>query len=252
MPRPLGQHFLYRAEILERIAEAACPAHEELVLEIGAGDGALTAHLLPRARRVIAVELDARLARALRARFPGDPRLEILQANILDVDLRQWGPLVVAGNLPYYISTPILQRVSELGPLLKRAALLVQREVAERVSAAPGSRQYGFLSVCVQLSASPEILFRVSRRAFSPPPKVESALLRLTPRAAPLVDFAEQAAFLEFAGRCFRYKRKTLRNNLAAFYDPVELEALPESALRAEQLSLQQLVALYRRLARRH
>lgn len=248
MPRPLGQHFLRRTALLEKIAQAACPTREPVVVEIGAGEGALTERLLQRADRVVAIEVDARLVEVLRRRFSAHPGLEIVPQDVLEVDLARWGPAVVAGNLPYYISSPILERIAELGPALKRAVLLLQQEVAERVVARPGSRRYGLLSVRVQSAAEAEILFRVPARAFSPPPKVESAAVRLTPRAEPLMTPAERAAFLEFAARCFRRKRKTIRNNLAGFCSAELLAQIPCARLRAEQLSLPELWALYRRL----
>ncbi len=237
--------------MLERIARLACPTVEPLVIEIGAGSGSLTRRLLPRAERLIAIEIDPRLAARLQARFPEDPRLEVLAADVLGLDLTQWGPAVVAGNLPYYISSPILERVLALGPLLKRAVLLVQQEVAERLAAAPGSRAYGLLSVRAQLAATPEILLRVPPSAFSPPPKVSSALVRLAPRAEPLLPWSEQPCFVRFAARCFRYKRKTLRNNLTAPSERRLLACSEEASLRAEQLPLERLIALYRRLHRR-
>jgi 16S rRNA (adenine1518-N6/adenine1519-N6)-dimethyltransferase len=251
VPRRLGQHFLKRADILERIARLACPAPEPLVIEIGAGSGSLTRRLLPRAERLIAIEIDPRLAARLQARFPDEPRLAVLAADVLRLDLTQWGPAVVAGNLPYYISSPILERVLALGPALKRAALLVQQEVAERLAAAPGSRAYGLLSVRAQLATTPEILLRVPPSAFSPPPKVSSALVRLAPRAELPLPWSEQPRFLEFAARCFRHKRKTLRNNLRAPSEQRLLAGSPEASLRAEQLPLDRLIALYRRLHRR-
>lgn len=245
MARRLGQHFLIRHNLLERIAAAACPSLEPLVIEIGPGQGALTGHLLPRAGRVVAIELDAALAGGLARRFPEAAHLEVLHADVLDADLRQWGPAVVAGNLPYYISSPILERILSLGPLWKRAVVLVQREVAERLTAVPGTRDYGFLSVRTQLAATAEILFRVPPSAFRPPPKVDSAVVRLTPKpAAPIPD-----GLIEFVGRCFLHKRKTLRNNLAPFYGKETVEAWPEASLRAEQLPVERFVQLFERLA---
>jgi 16S rRNA (adenine1518-N6/adenine1519-N6)-dimethyltransferase len=164
---------------------------------------------------------------------------------VLATDLAQWGPAVVVGNLPYYITSPIVEKVLALGPLLMRAIFLVQKEVALRLAAAPGSRDYGYLSVATQSTAKVEYLFKVPPGAFSPPPKVESAVVRLTP-CEPLVEDA--AAFLTFASRCFRQKRKTLRNNLSAFYDKRSIEIQPEAGLRAEQVSIVQLADLHRRL----
>jgi 16S rRNA (adenine1518-N6/adenine1519-N6)-dimethyltransferase len=246
--RRLGQHFLIRPSILQHLAEAACPGPEPLVVEIGPGRGALTELLLPRAAQVVAVEIDPRLAESLRERFRDAAGLTVLEADVLDCDLSQWGPAVVAGNLPYYITSPILERIFALGPLLLRAVVLTQREVSERLTAHPGTRAYGYLTVLTNLFTAPEILFRVPPGAFSPPPKVESAAVRFMPRP-PVPDLPNPAAFLEFAGRAFQHKRKTLRNNLQPFYGKQAAD-WPEARLRAEQLSLEQLLDLYRRAAR--
>jgi 16S rRNA (adenine1518-N6/adenine1519-N6)-dimethyltransferase len=243
---PLGQHFLNRPDTLARIAEAACPEPEPLLIEIGPGQGSLTALLLERARRVVAIEFDPSLVERLRLRFAHQAHLEVVHADVLQTDLAQWGPAVVAGNLPFYITSPILDRVLSLGPLLRRAVFLVQREVAERLVAPPGGRDYGFLSVRTQFFARPRILFGVPASAFQPPPKVDSAVVVLDPHPPALAD---PASFLAFAGRCFQHKRKTLRNNLAALYP--RITGSLEASLRAEQLSLDQLVDLHRRLTER-
>ena len=242
MGQRLGQHFLQSTPILKRIAAAVCPAPEPLVIEIGPGKGALTRHLLERAERLVAIELDPELAAGLEG---SDPKLTVVSADVLATDLAQWGPVVVAGNLPYYITSPIIEKVLGLGSLLTRAIFLVQKEVALRLAATPGSRDYGYLSVATQSTAKVEYLFKVPPGAFSPPPKVESAVVRLTPHELLVED---QVAFLEFASRCFRQKRKTLKNNLSTFYDKSSIEAQPESGLRAEQVSIAQLVDLHRRL----
>ena len=242
----LGQHFLTQASILERLAEAACPSPEPLVVEIGPGRGALTEFLLARAGRVVAIEIDPHLAESLRHRFRNAPGLTVLQADVLQTGLAQWGPAVVAGNLPYYITSPILERIFSLGPLLRRAIVLTQKEVADRLAAHPGARRYGYLTVLANLFTQPELLFRVPPCAFSPPPKVDSAAVRLTPRP-PLAALPDPAPFLQFAGRAFRHKRKTLRNNLEPFYGR-QAALWPEARLRAEQLSLDQLLDLYRRV----
>lgn len=241
----LGQHFLTRRAIAERLAEAACPTREALIIEIGPGRGALTEFLLPRAERVVAIEIDPRLAEHVRQRFVGAGALTILEADVLETDLGQWGPAVVAGNLPYYITSPILARIFALGPLLRRAILLMQKEVAERLVARPGTRDYGYLTVETNLFTVPEIVFTIPPGAFSPAPKVDSAAVRLTPRL-PLPGVPAPARFLEFVSRAFRHKRKTLRNNLAPFYG-TEAASWPGASLRAEQLSLEQFVDLYRR-----
>ncbi len=175
----LGQHFLVRQTILESIAEAACPEIGGTIVEIGPGRGALTAHLLARAERVVAIEIDPVLVQYLRAKFRDEERLTIVEADVLKADLAQWGAVSVAGNVPYYITSPILEKTLRLGAQLIRAVFLVQKEVAERLTAHPGSRDYGYLSVQTQLFSSPELLFSVPAAAFRPPPKVDSAVVRL-------------------------------------------------------------------------
>ncbi len=232
MGRPLGQHFLFHPGILEKIAAAACGHGCAHVVEIGCGPGGLTRKLLERAERVTGIEADARLAARLREQFAGEPRFELIEGDVLEVDFAPLMPAVVCGNIPYYITGPILRKTLALGRGLERAVFLVQREVAERLAAAPGSRDYGFLSVAAQALCEVEKLFAVKAGAFHPPPKVESAVVRLTPRAVPRVP--DPAAFLAFAELCFRHKRKTLRNNLG-------MDGIPFAARRAEQLSVEEL-----------
>jgi 16S rRNA (adenine1518-N6/adenine1519-N6)-dimethyltransferase len=247
LPRKLGQHFLTRPAILARIAKAACLEREPLVIEIGAGRGALTGHLLECAERVIAIEVDSELVAHLLQRFAGEPRLRVVHADILATDLTQWGPAVVAGNLPYYITSPVIERTLAMGDLLHRAVMLIQKEVANRLTAKPNSRDYGFLSVATQMFADAETLFKVPPSAFSPPPKVDSAVVRLTPRRMPV--HSDPTPLLAFIGLCFRQKRKTLRNNLGPIFGAQRVDPLPEAPLRAEQLTLEQFRALYRKLA---
>jgi 16S rRNA (adenine1518-N6/adenine1519-N6)-dimethyltransferase len=246
VPRRLGQHFLRSPSILGRIAAAAVPDVPCPVVEIGPGKGALTDHLLERAQHVYAVEVDSVLVHYLQQKFRDAKNLSILNADILKADLTQWGRIAVAGNLPYYITSPIVEKVLGLGPLLQRGVFLVQKEVAERLTTGPGSRDYGFLTVQTALFADARILFTVPPGAFQPPPKVDSAVVLLEPRPQPLVADAE--GFLRFASVCFRQKRKTLRNNLAAEYPREGLDSLPEASKRAEQLSVPELASLYERL----
>ncbi len=247
MGRRLGQHFLVRESILSSIAAAACPEPGETVIEIGPGRGALTRHLLERAGRVVAVEIDPVLAQYLREKFRDSPKLEIVESDVLRAALDAYGPVAVAGNLPYYITSPIVEKTLALGPLLRRAVFLVQQEVAARLAASPGTRDYGYLSVAAQLRAEVTILFPVSRAAFRPPPKVDSAVVRLL-RRAEASSPAEVAALVKFAGLCFRQKRKTIRNNLLGTYPKERLDALQEAGRRAEQLSIGELAALHRKL----
>jgi 16S rRNA (adenine1518-N6/adenine1519-N6)-dimethyltransferase len=251
--RRLGQHFLARKSILDRIAKTACgdPASGDripTVIEIGPGKGALTESLLECAERVIAIEVDTYLVHYLRQKFrePVEQgRLLLIEGDILKTDLSQWGRVPIVGNLPYYITSPILERVFSSAGTWERAVFLMQAEVAARLAAEPGGRDRGYLSVLTQLHSKPEVLFDVPRVAFRPPPKVDSAVVLLTPGKSPVDD---TAAFLRFASACFRMKRKTLRNNLAPAYGRERVDGLAEAGLRAEQLSVEQLVALYRKL----
>jgi 16S rRNA (adenine1518-N6/adenine1519-N6)-dimethyltransferase len=247
--RKLGQHFLIRGSVLERIARAACPEQEPLVVEIGPGRGALTARLLPRTERLIAIELDPYLVAFVRRKFAGESRLEVIEGDALETDLGQWGPAVITGNLPYYAATAILARALELGPLLRRAVFLVQKEVGARAAATAGSRDYGYLSVATQLYADVEALCEVPAAAFHPPPAVDSAVVRLTPRNRALeLGISDPVEFLRFVGLCFRQKRKTLRNNLAGVYGRDLVDTWPEAGMRAEQIELAGFAAMYRRL----
>lgn len=164
----------------------------------------------------------------------------------MDVDWSQWGGGVLAGNLPYYIATPIVSRYVRAPGLLSHAVFLIQKEVAERITAKPDGREFGYLSVECQFFARAEYLFTVGPGAFQPPPKVDSAVIRLTPRERlPEVD---PDGFMAFVSTCFRQKRKTLRNNLAGTYSSERLASRPEISRRAEQLSVDEFVELYRAL----
>ena len=241
----LGQHFLIRGSLLERIAAAVCPAPTELVIEIGPGRGALTEKLLARAARVVAIELDPFLVEHLRRKFTPEPRLEIVHADVLATDLGRWGAAPVAGNLPYYIASPILEQTARSNA--PRAVFLIQKEVADRLTAQPGGRDYGFLTVQTALFATARLLFAIKPAAFHPPPKVDSAVVLLEPHHR---DWGvDREELLRFVGRCFAHKRKTIRNNLAEFYGRDVVDGWPEAGLRAEQLSPEEFAAMYARVA---
>lgn len=246
----LGQHFLHDQAALARIAEALTIEPGALVIEIGPGEGALTEHLLRQGARVMALEIDPRLAGRLRERFAENPSLQIIETDVLAADLaalaagQSQTPVKVAGNLPYYITSPILRRVFAAGEAVSSAVFLVQKEVAVRITAGKGSRDYAYLSVLCELHAERELLFTVPPGAFRPPPKVTSAVVRLVMR--PEIDLHEK--LLAFLKSAFRQPRKTLLNNLAGRYERSRLAGLPESRLRAQEMSLAELRALWRKL----
>jgi 16S rRNA (adenine1518-N6/adenine1519-N6)-dimethyltransferase len=216
------------------------------VVEIGPGKGALTEYLVTKACHVHAIEVDQVLVHYLQEKFRNDPRFSVQHGDVLRANLSQWGPVQVVGNLPYYITSPIIERVLALGSNLLHAVFLIQKEVAERVVAQPGSRDYGFLSVQVQVYAEPKYLLTVPPDAFRPPPQVDSAVIELTPRSVPATD--DPKGLVQFAGLCFRQKRKMLRNNLAGRFPNEAINAQPEARLRAEQLSVAQLADLRDRI----
>jgi 16S rRNA (adenine1518-N6/adenine1519-N6)-dimethyltransferase len=213
MPKKsLGQHFLADPRILARIADALQPAQGETVLEIGPGRGTLTEVLASRVERLIAIEKDRDLVPLLRSRFP---TLEIVEGDALELD---WHALAgprfsVIGNIPYNITSPLIDRAL-MPPRPRTVVFLVQKEVADRVAAPPGGAEYGALSVGVQAVARVERLFRVSAGAFSPPPKVDSAVLRMTPLPAPLIGDGDIARFRRLVVGLFGFRRKQLVRGL--------------------------------------
>jgi len=255
----LGQNFLVDEAARVRIADALGDVREATVLEIGPGHGAITSILAPRCRRLIAVELDRSLAAELRFRFREESSVEIVEGDVLEVDVRALLGRIeranVMGNLPYYITSDILLKLfagSRAG-LFTRAVLMMQREVAERVAASPGGREYGLLSATTQMHARVEELFTLPPSAFSPPPEVYSTVVRLefAPRFEELR--VEPEGFDRFLHACFAQKRKTLANNLrAAGYAAEQLRAgwpeAVEAQARAETVPLEQMAGLYRAL----
>ena len=167
---------------------------------------------------------------------------------MLDIDLAQWGAAVIAGNLPYYITSPVLEKFLALDARFARGVFLMQWEVAQRLLALPGSRDYGYLTVITRLVCEAELVVKVPPSAFHPPPKVDSGGVLLTRKPYQPDNLSE---LRQFAGRCFAHKRKTLRNNLRPFYGEA-IEAEPEAQLRAEQMPPEQLLDLHRRLVSVH
>jgi 16S rRNA (adenine1518-N6/adenine1519-N6)-dimethyltransferase len=232
----LGQHWLTDRRILQRIAEAADFGPEDTVIEVGPGRGALTGLLASRASRLIAVEVDTALAAALAENYRQQGNVSVIEGDVLDLTveevLNRGGgglPYVVVGNLPYFIGSPIVRKF--LSALVKPRWLVVmlQAEVAERMAATPG--QMSYLSVEMQVMAEVRLLFRIPARSFSPPPKVESAVVRLDVRDSPEVEVDDLAAFLKLAQAGFAAPRKRLRNSLATGLHMMPAEA---AALLAE------------------
>jgi len=241
------------------IVEALGNLSGRTVVEIGPGKGAITELLVSRAGRLIAIELDRELAPRLRERFAGRETVTVIEDDVLRVDLsalaRPGEKLLVVGNLPYYMTSDILLHLICHEAAIERAVVMVQREVADRVAAGPGSRDYGLLSVTAQLHARVEKLLTLPPGAFSPPPEVYSTVLRWTMHSRMEELGVDPARFTGFLRSCFAQKRKTLGNNLrAAKYEPEAIAEAFENAgvaagARAEELRLETLAALWRRLA---
>ena len=244
----LGQHFLHDEATLERIATAATRPRDTVV-EIGPGRGALTSHLLARARRVVAIELDGELADSLMRRCGRPDNLRVVHGDILKCQLSDYvspseaARNAITGNLPYYIASPILRTTLASGHIFRAATFLLQEEVADRAVAEAGSRSYGFLSCLCQLYSEPRKVLSVPPGAFTPPPKVRSALVRFRLRNQRPAEGLET-----FLGACFRSPRKTLRNNLARIYPRDRVSRDPCASLRAQQLKTGELVAMWKRL----
>jgi 16S rRNA (adenine1518-N6/adenine1519-N6)-dimethyltransferase len=265
----LGQHFLASEDLAERVVDTLGDVSQDTVLEIGPGRGIMTSLLAKRVRRLIAVELDRVMAAQLRLKFGMARNVEVIEADILAIDfdslfgpkpgLSQPGielkpqPVKVVGNLPYYITSDILLRLFKFSKYFDTIVIMVQREVADRIAAEPGGRDYGMLSATTRLYTRVENLFTLPPGAFVPPPKVHSTVLRLS--VDPQQEKLEVSGdgFIDFLRLSFGQKRKTLWNNLKTKYDGAELkralaEAKVKGTARAETLSLEQSAAIYRAL----
>jgi 16S rRNA (adenine1518-N6/adenine1519-N6)-dimethyltransferase len=254
----LGQNFLVDAQAVQRIAASIGDLTGHTVVEIGPGRGAITGALAARAAHVLAVEFDPQLAAQLRSEFSPD-RVNVVEQDVLRFDFAAASAaagerLLVVGNLPYGITSPILLKLAASHAVLDRAVLMVQREVADRVVAHPVSRDYGLLSVTVQMYGPAERLFTLPPESFSPPPEVHSTVFRwrFAPRFAGLG--VEETSFLRFVRQCFAHKRKTLANNLrAAGVSPALIagalgQAEVVAQARAEEVTLEQFASLWRSL----
>lgn len=260
--KALGQNFLVDATVCPRMAELCGADGNTCVLEIGPGIGVLTSELAQRAKKVVAVELDRRLLPVLNETLADFGNVKIVHGDVLELDLAallraEFGgdPVVVCANLPYYITTPILMRLLESGLPFEAITVMVQKEVADRLTARPGGKNAGAITVTVDYYAKAQKLFGVSKGAFTPSPKVDSAVIRLTRRAAPPVEVNDPQAFFRLVKAAFAQRRKTAVNSVSATLGipkPVVADALVDCGLdvnvRAEALSTEALAALYRAL----
>jgi 16S rRNA (adenine1518-N6/adenine1519-N6)-dimethyltransferase len=265
----LGQNFLIDAGAAGKVIDALGDISNRTVIEIGPGRGVLTDLLVSRARRVIGIELDRVLAAQLRMKYATLENIEVLESDFVTAEFpsmvgRRPGPLHdlrptqpetvdIVGNLPYYITSDIVLRILELHNNIERAVIMVQREVADRIAAEPGSRDYGLLSATAQLFARVDKLFTLPPSAFSPPPQVHSGVVRLTmaPRLEKLQ--VQEGPFIAFLKAAFAQKRKTLANNLRVQYDAAAIRAALKAAglradVRAEAISLEKMAAVFRAL----
>jgi 16S rRNA (adenine1518-N6/adenine1519-N6)-dimethyltransferase len=243
-----GQHFLHDPGVIRRIVAAIAPHPGDHLVEIGPGEGAITGELLRAAGRLDAVELDRDLVEPLRARCAGLGALTVHSADALRFDFCALAPagarLRVVGNLPYNISTPLLFHLLDQAACIRDMHFMLQKEVVERMAAGPGGKDYGRLSVMLQARCEVTPLFTIGPGAFRPPPKVDSAVVRLVPRAAPLA-IDDEATFARVVAAAFAQRRKTLRNGLKGLLTAETIAALGiDPGTRAEQLPLQEFVRL--------
>lgn len=244
-----GQHFLHDHAVVRRIVAAIAPRPGELIVEIGPGRGALTFPLLASGCVLHAVEIDRDLAARLRAQGPRHPNLVVHEADALELDLTRLAPpprrLRVAGNLPYNISTPLVFRLLAALPRITDMHLMLQKEVVDRMASPPGARTYGRLSVMVQLECEVERILRIGPGAFSPAPRIDSALVRLRPRRRSTLDPAVRGRFDAIVRSCFSRRRKTLRNALRGLCgEPAIAAAGLDPRARPETLTVDEFVDL--------
>jgi 16S rRNA (adenine1518-N6/adenine1519-N6)-dimethyltransferase len=248
-----GQNFLHDQHVINRIIARFHPQQGEHIVEIGPGLGALTWPLLEQIDELHAIELD----RDLVARFEADPRssghLFLHQQDALNFDFSSLisapEKLRIIGNLPYNISTPLLFHLLEFAPIIQDMMFMLQKEVVQRITAGPGGKNYGRLSVMLQAQCAVEKILDVRPGAFSPPPKVDSAVVQLTPHTTPVVDIPDSESFARMVKASFAQRRKTLRNNLKGLLTENEITAAGiDPSVRAETLSLEDFSALAKQI----
>jgi 16S rRNA (adenine1518-N6/adenine1519-N6)-dimethyltransferase len=251
--KALGQHFLHDHSVVQKIIAALDPQPGQPIIEIGPGAGALTFPLLARHGTLTAIEFDRDLIEPLTAAAAVHGKLEIVAADVLTVDFRALAgdhPLRVVGNLPYNISSPILFHLLDCAEVIGDMHFMLQKEVVDRMAAGPGSKVYGRLSVMLQASCTVTPLFAVPPQAFRPPPKVESAVVRLQPRPASAVGIDDRAMFARLVRQAFGQRRKTLHNALGGLCDDAQMRAAGvDPSARAETVAVPDYIRLSNLLA---
>jgi 16S rRNA (adenine1518-N6/adenine1519-N6)-dimethyltransferase len=248
--KSFGQNFLTNRKLAERIVDAIDPKPGDIVLEIGPGKGALTRILLEKGCHVTAIELDQQLAEYLETEFVGNPNLTLIAGDFLEIEsMRFRFPLKIIGNIPYNITKEILEKLFEFEKILGCAVLTVQTEIAQKIVAAPSTKDYGLLTVIVRSSFAAQMLFGIPRKVFSPPPLVSSKTIRLIPSAQPVDSLT---TFRGFLGGCFKQKRKTLVNSMqfGLMIPKSKCESLVKQAglaleIRPEQITLDEYLILF-------
>ncbi|WP_078593264.1 16S rRNA (adenine(1518)-N(6)/adenine(1519)-N(6))-dimethyltransferase RsmA [Evansella clarkii] len=266
--KSLGQNFLIDTNILNRIVDAAEVTESTGVIEIGPGIGALTEQLAKRAQKVVAFEIDQRLIPILKETLSSYPHVEVINEDVLKADVKQvvsgkfqeGEDLAVVANLPYYVTTPILMKLLEENLPVRTIVVMVQKEVADRIAAGPGTKDYGSLSIAAQYYADADTAFTVPKTVFVPQPNVDSAILRLTIRDTPPVQVEDEAFFFEMVRASFAQRRKTLLNNMSRHFgedlEKSEVEKVIQEAgidpkRRGESLHMEEFAALSSRFLRR-
>lgn len=247
LKKHLGQHLLVAGPTLEKIVRTLAPSKQDTVLEIGPGTGNLTKHLLKQAGRVVAVEKDAEMVSKLKSEILGSPNLEIIHGDFLKLDLAQElgeSGNLFCGNLPYNISTPVMFKLSENRNLFSRGVVTIQREVAQRLVAKPGSKDYGILSILMQVSGRIEKCFDISPKSFFPPPKVTSSVIKIVFTDPPPYQIADYGLFSKIIKAVFRTRRKMIRNSLPEEYLHALEAAGIEGTVRPEELPIEAFILL--------
>lgn len=255
-----GQHFLTRPEIGVQVAEFAGVKPTDVVVEIGAGTGILTEELAKRAKKVVAFEIDTELIPTLREKFSSAPNVEIVFGDFLKVGperLKKLKNFKVVANIPYYLTTPLIFLLLDFMPGMEVMVLTIQREVAERLAAKPDTREYGTLTLSVGILARVELLKIIKKGAFRPPPRVESAVVRISPYPKPLLEPAEAQAFLRLVHSVFGQRRKTILNQLAKYLSLNKIltkSILAESGIdplrRPETINQEEFIRLLRKIGK--